>query len=148
MITIEESDDEAAFAQVRLAWVEEDDGHPVEDLGFAADFSRWWTAERDHRRMWLARLDDHPVGMLNLIMIDHMPRPGRPHSWWGYLSHLYVLPTERNAGIGGKLIAACVQQARAAGMSRIVLHPAERARPLYARAGFAVTDDLLALPLG
>lgn len=112
MITVSESAEPSTFAALRRAWTEEDDGRLVDDPDYEAAFSRWWSSEHDRRRTWLARVDERPVGMLNLIVIDRMPRPGRPNTRWGYLSHLYVLPGYRGAGVGGMLLAACVARSR------------------------------------
>ena len=85
--------------------------------------------------------------MVNVKVFERMPSPGRPPSRWGYLANLYVVPAQRAAGVGGQLINAAVQHARADGFVRLVLAPSELAVPLYNRHGFRAADELLVLPL-
>lgn len=60
----------------------------------------------------------------------------------GYLWGVYVIPAARGQGLGARLVQACVQHLAALGCGRVLLHAAERARPLYTRLGFQATDEL------
>ena len=86
--------------------------------------------------------------MLNLVEFHRMPRPGRLHSTWGYISNVFVLAGHRNRRIGRQLLEAAIGAARERGYARLVLSPSDRARPLYARVGFGAADTLMLMPLG
>lgn len=66
-----------------------------------------------------------------------------------HLVSMWVEPSHRGLGIGGRLIETVVAWVRAGGAERIglwVTRSNRAAAALYARAGFAVTGDLQALP--
>ncbi|MBO0826598.1 MAG: GNAT family N-acetyltransferase [Streptosporangiales bacterium] len=134
--------DVAPLAALRRTWTEED-GHDRGDADFEQRFARWFTREQAHRVTWLAETDERPIGMLNLLLFERMPRPGRPAGGWAYLANMFVLHRFRNGGVGRLLLDAAVGYATDAGLERIVLHPSERAVPFYERAGFGGADMLL-----
>jgi len=140
--------DVAALAALRRAWVEENGGVIVDTGTFERDFAQWYAAEAGRRLTWVAAAGDEAVGMLNLVEFHRMPRPGRLHSTWGYISNVFVLAGHRNRGIGRQLLEAAIGAARERGYARLVLSPSDRARPLYARVGFGAADTLMLMPLG
>lgn len=113
-----------------------------EDQGFQERFAAWYARESSRRLTWLAEDDGRAVGMMNLVIFERMPRPGRDPGRWGYLANAYVRPDHRNQGIGARLIDAIVGYADAGGFARVVLSPSERSIPLYQRAGFGPADAL------
>lgn len=136
------------LATLRRAWSEEQSGAPVDDAGFESRFARWRDREADRRLFWLAIADERPVGMINLVVFDRMPMPGRPLARWGYVGNAFVLAPFRTLGLGQQLVEAVVTHARDQGFVRLLLFPSERSRPLYARAGFEPATALMVLPLG
>ena len=140
--------DVTALAALRRAWVEENGGAVVDTGAFERDFAQWYAAEAGRRLTWVAAAGDEAVGMLNLVEFHRMPRPGRLHSTWGYISNVFVLAGHRNRGIGRQLLEVAIGAARERGYARLVLSPSDRARPLYARVGFGAADALMLMPLG
>jgi GNAT superfamily N-acetyltransferase len=140
--------DVASLAALRRAWVEEDGGAIADGGAFERDFAQWYAAEAGRRLTWIAVLGDESVGMLNLVEFHRMPRPGRLHSRWGYISNVFVLARHRNRGVGRELLDVAIGTARERGYARLVLSPSEQARSLYARVGFGAADELMLLPLG
>jgi GNAT superfamily N-acetyltransferase len=80
-------------------------------------------------------------------VFERMPKPGRLISQWGYIANVFVLAGYRDQGVGGQLLSAAIDHAKANGYARLVLSPTERAVPFYRRAGFGAADELLLLPL-
>ena len=117
------------------------------DAAFVHRFASWYAAE-PHRRFWIAEIEQHPVGMLNMLEFVRMPRPGRPESRWGYIANVFVLPAHRDAGIGRWLLEAAIGWANARDYARVVLSPSPRSVPLYARMGFQPATSLMVLPAG
>ncbi|MQA78484.1 MAG: GNAT family N-acetyltransferase [Streptosporangiales bacterium] len=134
--------DVATLAALRRAWTEED-GRGGGDPDFEERFSAWFATEQQRRRTWLAERDDVPVGMLNLVLFDRMPRPGQRATGWAYVSNVFVLASHRDVGIGRLLLDAAVSYAQERGLDRVVLHPSTRSVPFYRRAGFDVADSLM-----
>ena len=62
---------------------------------------------------------------------------------WGYLGNAFVLAAYRRQGIGSLLLRALLGYADEHGYVRVVLHPSERAIPLYERFGFSGWESLL-----
>jgi ribosomal protein S18 acetylase RimI-like enzyme len=90
--------------------------------------SRHWGPGRAPGRRWLARMDGKVVGKAYLSLAD----PCRVAAVYG----MSVLPHARGRGVASGLTAAMVDQARALGASRVVLHSSEMAVGLYRRLGF------------
>ena len=127
--------DAAVLAELRALWL------PGEEPGFDRRMSQWLAGEGSHRAMWLAEIGRRPVGMASLFEYRRMPKPGRPDSAWGYVSNMFVREEMRGRGIGAELLATIVASADERGYVRLVVSPADRARPLYRRAGFSDAGD-------
>jgi hypothetical protein len=56
----------------------------------------------------------------------------------GHIGRMAVLREWRGKGVGGRLLEALIERARARGMRRVVLNAQTHAAPFYARFGFAV----------
>jgi GNAT superfamily N-acetyltransferase len=62
----------------------------------------------------------------------------------GYVWGVYVVPKHRSEGIGSMLVSACMAHLKSLGCGRVLLHAGERSASLYARMGYAPTDELSA----
>jgi GNAT superfamily N-acetyltransferase len=142
VIRIAAAADAPALAALRRAWTAEQDGD-VDDEGFEARFLDWFEREWGHRVSWLAEVSGEAVGMMNLVVFDRMPRPGRDAGSWGYLSNAFVLAAYRDQGTGSLLLRALLGYADDHGYLRVVLRPSERAVPFYERLGFSAYNSLL-----
>ena len=58
------------------------------------------------------------------------------------MQSVYVVPVARRRGIARALMKAIVAYARAVPLIRLVLHPSDDARPLYADLGFSGLDEM------
>ena len=59
----------------------------------------------------------------------------------GHIGRMAVLRESRGGGVGGRLLEALIERARARGMQRVALNAQTHAAPFYARFGFAVTGQ-------
>ncbi|MFI9234422.1 GNAT family N-acetyltransferase [Streptomyces rimosus] len=56
---------------------------------------------------------------------------------------VYVVPGERDGGLGGRLIDALLDLAHDHGLERVTVHSSDRAVRAYARHGFGTSPRLL-----
>lgn len=142
----------ADLTRMRLAWSADQGLHAPDDAAldeFGERMRRWWDQQSGHRRAWVARTPGgEAVGMANAAVFERMPKLGIPPSRWAYGANVWVDPGHRRRGVGGLLMQALVEWARAEGMVRVVLAPSEISRPLYSAFGFReAADSLLRLEL-
>ena len=135
LIRVAGADDAAALAELRALWL------PGEEPEFDLRLADWLHGESGHRTMWLAEIDRRPVGMVSLFEYRRMPKPGLPDSAWGYVSNMFVREEMRGRRIGAALLDTVVAAADERGYVRLVVSPADLARPLYRRAGFTDAGD-------
>jgi DNA-binding MarR family transcriptional regulator/GNAT superfamily N-acetyltransferase len=96
-----------------------------------AKFVQRFDAKRE--LCWIAERDDEIVGSVFLVAESKTVAK---------LRLLYVEPSARGLGIGGRLVSECVRFARHARYKKIVLwtqSELDAARRIYAKAGFRVT---------
>jgi GNAT superfamily N-acetyltransferase len=134
-----------ALGRLRTAWTTEVHAI-VDDPGFARRFSSWMDAQRGRRTFWIARDAGRPVGMVNLLVIERMPRQGGPSGGWGYLGNLFVLPDHRRSGVGRRLVEAVLADAAIQGLERVMVHPNERSLPFWRHSAFSEAADLFVWP--
>lgn len=143
--------DTAALAALRWAWAVEKDAVPAgagadPSPEFLASFGSWIAQNARSHTGFLALAGERPVGMAWLAVIERVPDVLRPVRRSGFVQSVFVLPAERDAGIGALLMAALLDEARARGLDYLLVTPSPRSVPFYRREGFT-GDDRLSLPL-
>jgi GNAT superfamily N-acetyltransferase len=139
-------EDAPVLAQLRYDFRTELDPPAEPEVVFLERCKAWMAARLGPGsgwRCWLAELGGTPVGTLWLQLIEKLPNPVGHRNYHGYVSSVYVVPPLRGAGIGSALVEACVTEADTLELDAVLLWPTDRSRPLYARHGFTVRDDLL-----
>jgi GNAT superfamily N-acetyltransferase len=134
MITI---GDPVDVAGLRWHWAHEDvvDCHIAETPSpeFVSQVASWMSS----RTVWTAHYQGRAVGMVCVTAHERMPSPNtRATASWGYLGHLYVLPSARGLGIRAELIQTVLTEAERRRYAKLVLSPSELSIPLYRRSGF------------
>jgi N-acetylglutamate synthase-like GNAT family acetyltransferase len=82
-----------------------------------------------------------------LAIVPRVPLPRAPERVSGDVQCVYVVPEERDSGIGGRLIDAVLALARDLGVERVTVHSSARAIQAYTRRGFATSSRLLQVDL-
>jgi GNAT superfamily N-acetyltransferase len=133
-----------ALAGLRWQWVLENDGTPVlTRADFLAVFAAWAAENGASHHCTLARRGETVIGMAWLATIPRVPSSRAPVRASGDVQSVYVVPAERNAGIGGRILAAVLERAFEAGLERVTVHSTAGAVTAYERAGFAASARLL-----
>ncbi|MFI1951971.1 GNAT family N-acetyltransferase [Streptomyces xinghaiensis] len=106
-----------------------------------------WARENagSHRCLVMLR-GTEVIGMAWLAVVRRVPSPRAPARASGDVQCVYVIPAERDRGLGGRLIDAVRELAREAGLERVTVHSSARAVPAYRRHGFVASPRLLQAP--
>jgi len=108
-------------------------------------FREWLRPQIDDGNYFgfVAEVDGQAVAGLGLLILDWPPTPNHPPmDRRGYVLNVYVEPTHRRKGIARRLMERAEQELRDRGMTYLVLHAAEAARPLYESLGWAATSEM------
>lgn len=99
------------------------------------DASRW--------RAWLLEVDDAPLGMIWLQIIEKLPNPALERELHAYVTSFYVAPEMRGRGLGSRLLAGLIAECDELGVDNVFLWPTAQSRVLYERHGFSVADSVM-----
>lgn len=89
-----------------------------------------------NQEMWIAELDDGPVGCFQLTYIPGLMRRGM---WRGQIESVHIAPQHRNAGLGTEMIQWAVERCRKCGCGMVQLTSNRKridAHRFYGRLGF------------
>jgi GNAT superfamily N-acetyltransferase len=95
--------------------------------------------------IWVAEVDERLVANIYVQMIAKVPRPGRFHARYGYVTNVYADPAARGQGIGTALLQAVIGWAREQRLEFLIVWPAEESIRFYERCGFALSREALEL---
>lgn len=133
-----------ALAGLRWRWVLENDGAPVVSRDeFVTIFADWALAHSATHHCTVARRGETVIGMAWLATIPRVPSSRAPARASGDVQSVYIVPDERNAGTGGRMLAAVLERAFDTGLERVTVHSTTGAVTAYERAGFAASARLL-----
>ena len=85
------------------------------------------------------------VGCGGICYQAEMPSPDNPSGQNGYLMNIYTLPEFRGKGIGRKIVAFLIADARRKGTGKIYLESSRSAKNLYHKIGFTDMTDYMKL---
>ncbi|NUT33123.1 MAG: GNAT family N-acetyltransferase [Hamadaea sp.] len=132
-------------ASLRWRWSLENgqelDGTEAE---YAERFAAWADAAPQHE-FFVALRAGQVIGMAWLAIFDRVPAADAFDRRTGDLQSVYVVPEERNGGVGGRLVEAVLRRARELGLQHVTVHSSSRAIPAYQRAGFQMVPQMMYL---
>lgn len=133
-----------AVAELRWQWMNEAGREPaVTRDEFIRRFVTWAQENESSHRCTVMRCGDVLIGMAWLAITQRVPHPGALDRATGDPQCVYVVPHERDGGLGDRLIDAVLGLARELALERVTVHSSDRATSAYARRGFAVSPRLL-----
>ncbi|MDG0809449.1 GNAT family N-acetyltransferase [Cohnella rhizosphaerae] len=98
-------------------------------------------------RIWLAEVEGVIASHVYIQLIDKVPRPGRKTYPFAYMTNVYTDPAYRSQGIGSELLKAIRTWATENEFEFIIVWPSEESRAFYARNGYTLCNDPMALHL-
>jgi len=136
-------------AGLRWRWVLENGHQPVATQEeFVRHFVNWAAENAGSHRCMVVVRDGVLIGMAWLAVVQRVPTPSALRRASGDLQCVYVIPGERDGGVGGRLVEAVLARAQDLGLERVTVHSSPRAIPAYARRGFAPSPRLLHTHVG
>lgn len=131
-------------AGLRWHWVLENEGTPVTTRDeFVHLFVSWAREHASSHRCTVAVRGDVIIGMAWLAILPRVPSPRAPARASGDVQCVYVVPDERNTGLGRQIIGVVLELADQLGLERVTVHSSPRAIAAYSRYGFAASPRLL-----
>ncbi len=112
---------------------------------FAERFTDWLRAREETHVAFFGLLDGTAVAVAWLAIVDRIPGPLGFDRKSGYVQSAYVQTAHRDLGLGAKLVAMLIADARDRGLDYLAVHPSDRSIALYERLGFIATDRVLEL---
>lgn len=131
-------------AELRWQWILENGGTPVTTRDeFVHHFVRWAQENAFSHRCMVVVRGDIVIGMAWLAIIQRVPTPRALERASGDVQCVYIVPDERDTGLGGRLIDMVLELAHGLGLERVTVHSSARAISAYSRHGFAASPRLL-----
>ncbi|NNH75719.1 GNAT family N-acetyltransferase [Nocardia uniformis] len=142
-------DDATVLATLRWRFKAEEDGEPPQNEDeFVTECDQWLrTRMAEAWRVWVAEVDEQVCGHVFLCLVDKVPSPFPGSDQLGYVTNFYVVPEQRNRGIGSALLDEMNRYAQDNGLDTLIVWPSDRSAPLYRRHGFEEPTELLELPV-
>lgn len=148
-VTFREADehDIPALARMRSASTREG-GKPllVDHAEYERRLAAWFAGHRLTHRAFVAVADEtgEAVGMAWLAVQDRVPTPGVDGTRTSAdIQSVYVEPEHRGRAVARRLVEHLLGVAAADGVEHVTVHSRARAVPVYERAGFAHSPELL-----
>ena len=146
-IRLARDDELTTVAALRWQWLAEQGDVPDDPARFRREFAAWAREHAATHECLVVLRADRVVGMGWLAAVPRVPTPRSPGRYSGDVQCVYVVPEERDGGVGGRLIEALVERARRRGFERVTVHSSVRAVSAYRRHGFGVSPRLLQVDL-
>jgi GNAT superfamily N-acetyltransferase len=141
-------DDLPAIAGLRWRWdIENGESPGITREDFVRTFTEWAGKYTPTHHCVIATREGAVIGMAWLAVLPRVPTPRSPERAVGDVQSVYVVPEERSAGLGSRMIEALLDRARSLGLERVTVHSTTRAIPAYQRHGFGYAERLLELEI-
>ena len=134
------------LARLRYQWRATERGElGLDQVAFEAALVEWMTTHASSHLPFLARRHDRAIGMAWLALVERVPGPGQLVRRSAYVQSTYVVPAERNGGVGTLLLQCLLDHARQLALDYVAVHPSEESFPFYRRLGFTDSHRVLEL---
>ncbi|KEO81819.1 hypothetical protein EL26_18430 [Tumebacillus flagellatus] len=98
-------------------------------------------------KVFVAVHDGRVVSHMYLQIIEKVPRPGRPHRHFAYVTNVYTRPAYRGQGIGAQVHQWMEKWAREQDLEMLIVWPSSGSVKFYGRNGFVRNAEMMELDL-
>lgn len=96
---------------------------------------------------WLAECDGEIIGTSGLVFFQRPPSFNNITGCDAYIMNMYTLPAWRGRGVASTLLARVLEYVKTTGSRHVFLHATPQGRPIYLRAGFQESSEVMELSL-
>lgn len=133
--------------QVRLEMLRDVNGLPPEDAFSEAFIAHSREYFLNGRQTTILALDGGVIGCATICYMEMMPTVSHPTGKRAHLMNVYTKPQYRRQGIALRMLRMLIREAQEQGVTEISLDATQQGRPLYAKCGFAESDECMVLNL-
>ena len=90
---------------------------------------------------WVAVENGEIIATSGVNFYTLPPNTSNPTGKTAYISNMFSYPQYRKKGVASKLFDLSVQEAKAKGITKILLDATAMGRPIYEKYGFVATDN-------
>ena len=145
------ADDAGLLTELRLAMRRERETVPAPEDMIAfekGNYDFFRNAIADGSYIGFIALEEGIVaGPGGICLHNHPPSYGVPNGKSACLLNMYTLPEFRGKGVAGKILAALVECAKAAGCCKVFLNASDMGKPLYQKFGFSDVANEMVLDI-
>lgn len=123
------------------------DGDPMLDLAQANRHYYQAALPAEAHIACFAYAGEAIIGCGGLCLHQEMPSPDNPNGACAYLMNIYTRPQFRRRGVGRRIVAWLIQQARQRGIGKIYLETSACGQGLYQEMGFAAMQGYMQLEI-
>ena len=92
---------------------------------------------------WLAEEDGVVAAGTGLWVMEFPPHFLHEATGRAYLLNFYTAPAFRGQGLAGEMLTLALEEAERRGLNVVTLHASKFGMPIYERAGFAGTNEMM-----
>ena len=89
---------------------------------------------------WVAEDEGRIIATAAIVFMDFPPSFNNKTGRTGYVGNVYTADAYRGKGIAGQLLEKLEEEARARGITRLLLHASEVGRKAYLKSGYYDVD--------
>ncbi|WP_409340325.1 GNAT family N-acetyltransferase [Paenibacillus sp. MBLB4367] len=95
--------------------------------------------------VWVADDDGVVVSTVCFCICRFAPRFENPSGLVAYMTNVFTIPVYRRQGIVSKLITEAIDDLKAQGIGKILLHSSDMAKPMYESLGFVEGKNYMSI---
>ncbi len=97
--------------------------------------------------VWVAEDDGVVVSTVCFSLWRLAPRFENPSGLVAYMANVFTLPDYRRQGLASKLVREAIDDLKAQGILKILLHASDMAKPMYESLGFVESKNYMSLKI-
>ena len=131
--------------QRRRMFVDSGQSDPGSLHGMVRNFVEWVRPRLEDGSYvgWVAEEEGVTAGGAGLWVMEFPPHFLHEETGRAYLLNFYTAPGFRGRGLAGEMLRLALEEAKRRGLKVVTLHASKFGRPIYERAGFEGTNEMM-----